>query len=205
VSISLQGDETGASIEGDAAVDVGDGQAATFKVTLGAGYGATVSHGSFSRDTGLWTIPSVHGDMAAIMTLKRQEAPALTAVLTIGSKTMLTAGQSVELEAAPYIKGGRTMLPLRAVVQVFGGDIAWDAAERKVTVKLGVQTVVLWIDKSSAAVDGTTTPIDADNTQVVPEIVNGRTMLPVRFVSESLGCSVQWVDATKTITITFGS
>jgi minor extracellular serine protease Vpr len=38
---------------------------------------------------------------------------------------------------------------------------------------------------------------------VVPEIINSRTMLPLRFVSENLGCSVLWEDATKTITITY--
>ncbi len=71
------------------------------------------------------------------------------------------------------------------------------------TAKLGGHTVVLWIGKSSATVDGTVTPIDAANAKVVPEIINGRTMLPLRFVSESLGCLVDWVDATKTITITY--
>ncbi len=120
VGISLQGDAAGASIEGDAAVDIGDGQAALFKVTLHAGYEATVSHGSFSKDTGLWTIPAVHGDIAAVMTVKRQGDTALTAVLTIGGKTMVASGQIVQLEAAPYIKGGRTMLPLRAVIRYSG-------------------------------------------------------------------------------------
>jgi hypothetical protein len=164
-----------------------------------------VSHGSFSKDTGLWTIPAVHSDIAAVMTVKRQGDTALTAVLTIGAKTMVAGGQIVQLEAAPYIKGGRTMLPIRAVIQVFGGDIEWDPAERKVTVKLGGHTVVLWIGKSSATVNGTVTPIDATNARVVPEIINGRTMLPLRFVSENLGCLVEWADATKTITITYAS
>jgi len=70
-------------------------------------------------------------------------------------------------------------------------------------VTLGGTTIELWIGKSAARVNGATTLIDSTNAKVVPEIINGRTMLPLRFVSENLGCSVVWVDATKTITITY--
>ncbi|MDO9099584.1 MAG: copper amine oxidase N-terminal domain-containing protein [Caldisericota bacterium] len=58
-----------------------------------------------------------------------------TAVPVIGNKTMSAGNQTVQLEAAPYIKGGRAMLPLRAIGGAFGGDIEWDAVDRKVTVK----------------------------------------------------------------------
>jgi len=46
--------------------------------------------------------------------------------------------------------------------------------------------------------------IDPDNPKVVPEIINSRTMLPLRFVTENLGCDVQWDGSTKTITIKYG-
>ncbi|MGC8979597.1 copper amine oxidase N-terminal domain-containing protein [Caldisericum sp.] len=45
--------------------------------------------------------------------------------------------------------------------------------------------------------------MDPQNLKVVPEIINGRTMLPLRFVAESLGCDVQWDGVTRTITITY--
>jgi hypothetical protein len=41
--------------------------------------------------------------------------------------------------------------------------------------------------------------------KVVPEIINSRTMLPLRFVTENLGCDVQWNGTTKTITITYSA
>jgi len=47
------------------------------------------------------------------------------------------------------------------------------------------------------------TPIDVANADVVSEIIDSRTMLPLRFVSENLGCSVVWVNATRTITVTY--
>jgi hypothetical protein len=72
-------------------------------------------------------------------------------------------------------------------------------------VTLGKKTIALWIGKSVATVNGVSTPIDSTNAKVVPEIISSRTMLPLRFISENLGCSIVWVDATKTITITYES
>jgi hypothetical protein len=82
-------------------------------------------------------------------------------------------------------------------------SVLWDANARKVTVTLGSNTIELWIGKSIAKVNGIDTPIDASNPKVVPEIINSRTMLPLRFVTEKLGCDVQWDGTTKTITITY--
>jgi len=45
--------------------------------------------------------------------------------------------------------------------------------------------------------------IDTDDYRVVPIMVNSRTLLPLRFVVESLGLAVQWSDATRTVTITW--
>jgi hypothetical protein len=55
--------------------------------------------------------------------------------------------------------------------------------------------------KNTALFNGAVTPIDVDP-KVLPLIVNGRTMLPLRFVVESLGAEVSYNQATKTITIT---
>ncbi len=59
------------------------------------------------------------------------------------------------------------------------------------------------IGNSVAVVNGNVVSIDSDNPNLVPEIINSRTMLPLRFVAENLGCDVQWNGTTKTITITY--
>lgn len=93
------------------------------------------------------------------------------------------------------------MLPLRAISEAFGGDVVWDPVERKVTVTLGGHTVLLWIGKSQAEVDGNATPIDAANGEVVPEIIAGRTFVPLRFVAESTGLDVTWNADARSVTI----
>lgn len=61
----------------------------------------------------------------------------------------------------------------------------------------------LWIGKNIAKVNGKDTAIDPNNLKVVPLILNGRTMLPDRFVAENLGCDVGWDGTNKTVTITY--
>jgi len=109
----------------------------------------------------------------------------------------------VALEAAPLLgTGNRTLVPLRAIVEAMGGTVQWDAALRRATSSLGMTTVELIIDSNKAKVNGKSVPIDA-NASVVPLIVSGRTMLPLRFVTESLGAQVSYQQSTKTITITY--
>ena len=86
-------------------------------------------------------------------------------------------------------------------MESLGGRIEWNARERKVTIVLASRTLELWIGKSTAAVAGVKTPIDAANPKVAPVIIKGRTYLPVRFIAENLGGSVSWDPATQTVTI----
>jgi uncharacterized repeat protein (TIGR02543 family) len=122
--------------------------------------------------------------------------------LTIGSRTMYVDGSPVILEAAPIILNSRTLLPIRAVVEAVGGTIAWDASTQKVTIVQNDKTLVLWIDRNVATLNGQSVNIDSDP-KVVPIIMSGRTLLPLRFVAETLAMDVQWNAATRTVTITY--
>ena len=124
-------------------------------------------------------------------------------VLQIGNKNFTVNGEQKELDSPPIIKNGRTLLPIRAIIESLGGGIAWDGAEKKVSITLGSTKIELWIGKGIAKVNEVDKPIDPDNSNVVPEIINGRTMLPVRFVTENLGAAVAWNDNDKTVTITY--
>jgi S1-C subfamily serine protease len=129
-------------------------------------------------------------------------------VLQVGKPSMTVNGVSSLIDVqgtVPVIVEGRTFLPIRAVVEALNGTIAWTAADKKVTIIMGSDVLELFIGKSTARVNGTPMSVDPVNPKVVPFIVGGRTMLPVRFVAERLGGTVAWNDATKTATLTFGS
>ena len=123
--------------------------------------------------------------------------------LQIGSKIIYVNDSPQEIDVPPQIVEGRTLLPIRWVAEPLGAIVLWDATEKKVTITLKDTIIELWIGKNIARVKGVDTPIDPNNPKVVPMIIQGRTMLPVRFVAENLGCKVDWDPNTKTVTITY--
>jgi len=149
-----------------------------------------------------WTNPW-YGYPTAIFPVVPAPAQQRALVLHIGVSTFTIDGVTKTLDSPPVIKNGRTLVPIRPIIEALEGTVGWDGAARKATVTLGRTILELWIGKNAAKVNGANIPIDVANTKVVPEIINGRTMLPLRFVAESLGATVGWEQSTQTITITY--
>ena len=108
-------------------------------------------------------------------------------VLTIGQKDAAVLGKTVVNDVAPIIRNERTMLPIRFVTESLGGEVAWNAAERKVTITKGEQLIEIVIDSSVAHVNGKPILLDAP-----AFIESDRTYLPLRFVAENLDATVLW-------------
>ncbi|RLD14528.1 MAG: hypothetical protein DRI28_03320, partial [Caldiserica bacterium] len=124
--------------------------------------------------------------------------------LKIDSKIMYVNDTPLEMDVSPIIIEGRTLLPIRYIAEPLGAEVGWDGTEKKVTVSLDDIFIELWIGKNTARVNGVEKPIDPNNPKVKPIIVPpGRTMLPVRFVAENLGCKVDWEQETRTVIITY--
>jgi hypothetical protein len=135
-------------------------------------------------------------------------ASTLTTVVTlwIGNPVMSigTARQPIDAGGTkPVIVENRTLVPIRAVIEAFGGVVEWDSKTRRVMVVLGDNALDLWIGEPTASLNGRSLPIDAENLRVIPVIMSGRTMLPLRFVSESLGIDVLWEPTARMIRLTY--
>jgi len=98
---------------------------------------------------------------------------------------------------------GRVVLPIRVIIESLGGEIYWYQDERKVSITLDGNNINLWINNSVANVNGSDKFIDETNPNVKPIIINDRTMLPIRFVAENLGCSVDWIQNEKKVVINY--
>jgi beta propeller repeat protein len=111
---------------------------------------------------------------------------------------VMVNGTRYYTDPLPYIKNDRTMVPMRRVFEILGADIQWNNDERSVTASKGSDIIKLYIGSSTAYKNGVPLKLDA-----APEILAsaGRTMVPLRFVSEALGCSVDWEPLTRTVTI----
>ena len=124
--------------------------------------------------------------------------------LQIGNPFITINGTKQKIDAQdskPIIKNNRTLIPIRFLIEALGGTISWNGKTREVTIQLNGNTIVLTIDKPTALVNGIKTPIDPKNGKVTPIIINNRTYLPLRFIVEHLGCTVDWNPSTRTITV----
>lgn len=124
--------------------------------------------------------------------------------LKVGSNVMMVNTDPVALDAPPFIDqaSGRTLVPLRAIAEAIGAEVAYEAKAQKVDIKKGDISLTLWIGKPNAIVNGKQVKIDPDK-PLSPMIRNGRTFLPLRFVAESFQFKVDWEAATQTITMTY--
>jgi len=115
-------------------------------------------------------------------------------------------GRLQTMDAPPIIQGGRTFLPIRYVAEAIGAEIEWNELQKKATITLNEDVIELWIGSYLAFVNGQIEMIDPENEDVQPFIAPpGRTMLPLRFVSESLGCLVEWDERTQEISIYYSA
>lgn len=120
-----------------------------------------------------------------------------TVTLYIGSTIMTVNGANIIMDAAPYIKAGRTYVPVRYLGEGLAANVEWDEATKTVTITKDDKSVVLVIGSTIAKVNGADVQMD-----VAPEITGvGRTMLPARWVAEGLGYAVGWNEVLKQVVI----
>ena len=139
-----------------------------------------------------------------MMTARRFSAVGMmTAGLLLLAATSGMAATQIELDGnplsfdvAPIQVGGRTMVPMRAIFEALGADVQWSDYTQSVTATRGDTDVQLTIGATEAQVDGRTVALD------VPAMIHqGSTMVPLRFVSESLGADVHWSEARQLVSI----
>ncbi len=109
---------------------------------------------------------------------------------------ILMDGEPMTLEVPPVVRAGRVLVPFRALFEAFGATVGWTAATETVTGQLGTTTVSLRLNRPEAVVNERTVRLD-----VVPVVLNGRTLVPLRFVAENLGADVRWEERTQTVTV----
>jgi len=103
----------------------------------------------------------------------------------------------ITFDVEPYIENNRTMVPIRFISEALGAQVDWNDTYKLVTIILGDVKVEQKIGKTVAIVNNQEVKFD------VPAVIkSGRTMVPVRFVSETLGANVEWEATTRTVIIT---
>jgi len=109
-------------------------------------------------------------------------------------------GRLVNFDVPPTVIQGHVLVPLRGIFERLGATVDYDARTQHIVALRGTQAVELTVGSRQARINDTPKLLD------VPAFtINGRTLVPLRFVSESLGANVQWIEASQTILIATGT
>ncbi|MGB9847298.1 MAG: copper amine oxidase N-terminal domain-containing protein [Desulfotomaculales bacterium] len=110
----------------------------------------------------------------------------------------------VKMDVAPYLRGGRVLVPVRFLARAAGvcdEDVVWEEKNQKVTLKKGETAVSFTVGNpvmEKQVGPAAPEPVVMD---LAPEITNDRVCLPARWAAESLGCQVRWEPSEMTVII----
>ena len=114
---------------------------------------------------------------------------------------VLIDGEAVAFtNGKPQSVAGRTLVPYRAIIEALGGSAEWSKELRKITARKDNTTIELTIDEKIGRKNGAEIQMD-----VAPVIRNGSTLVPLRFVAESLDAKVNYDKGANTISIDTGA
>lgn len=113
---------------------------------------------------------------------------------------VLLNGKRLKFDVEPIIMNGRTLVPLRAIFEAFGTLVEWNDNTKTVIAKQGNNVISIKAGSKTAYFNDKAIELD------VPAIIlDGRTLVPVRFISESFGYDVLWNESIKTVTINYSA
>ena len=171
--------------------------------------GRLLAFGGFNSDLGvlsdLWSYDPAANRWTELHPKLVETPPGARAIqLTVGAATASLDDSPATLEVAPYIREGRTLVPVRFIAEALGLQVGWDGATQTVTLagqiasadgsQLVPLTVLITVGQRTATVNGQPRQLE-----VAAEITGGRTFLPLRFVAEAFGLQVDWDPATRGI------
>lgn len=123
-------------------------------------------------------------------------------LMKIDSPYMSVNGEQKEIDpgrgTAPIIVNGRTMVPIRAIVESMSGTVDWNSNTQTVTLVRDDRTVKMTLGSKIMIINGEEKIMD-----VPAQTINSRTTLPIRFVSEALDCSIDWIGSSQEVIIVY--
>ena len=128
-------------------------------------------------------------------------APSQTADPTAGTSetssiTVLLDGEPVSFDAQPEIPAGTTFVPLRSIFEQLGAEVEWNQQRQEALLISGREEICLKVG-SKVAIRNT----EVSSLTDAPYLKEDRVMVPLRYLSESLGYDVTWNPETRTAEI----
>lgn len=158
-----------------------------YVVNVEEGQDERAKTGTVAFDNISFVMPSLSSDAGL---------PEGKALMAIGQKSISVNGTKKSIEVAPLMRDSSTYVPIRYVLDAFGGQAFWDPATKHILVLRGSKVLDLTLGQKEFVLNG-----KRQSAEVAPLLIDGRTLVPLRLVSEQLGLKVNWEQNTKTVTI----
>lgn len=110
--------------------------------------------------------------------------------------TVVVNGQKIDFDVPPITENDRTLVPMRYIFEALGAEVEWNNDTNTATAVREDTTISITIDSNVIIKNGEKTEID-----VPARLINDRTLVPIRAVSEGLGASVNWIEESMTVVI----
>ncbi|PKM82844.1 MAG: hypothetical protein CVU89_01520 [Firmicutes bacterium HGW-Firmicutes-14] len=109
-------------------------------------------------------------------------------------------GENIPFDVAPQMVNNRVMVPVRTIFEKLGANVDWDGQTGTITITKDGTVMKLVLNSNNAIItkNGVESTLQLDT---APILVNDRTLVPVRFISEGLGKQVGWDQANRTVVI----
>lgn len=148
-------------------------------------YSTVVLGGTYDANTGKFTFYTSSFSYYSVV----QKKGLISISFSIGSKSPIVNGNTKTIDVAPMLINNRAMVPLRFIGEALGAEFKWNEKTKTVTITQGKKTLSLVIDQTAPGLD------------VAATIRNGRTLVPIRYISETFGAKVNWISSTHTIQV----
>lgn len=110
--------------------------------------------------------------------------------------TVFVNGSRVSFPTSPVTRNDTTLVGFRAILEALGASVTWDDASQTATAEKDGTVITMTIGSTTATINGEPAEMLA-----APELINDSTLIPVRFISENLGMTVEWDEQLKQINI----
>ncbi len=128
----------------------------------------------------------------------------LSLIMLLGASALAATNVNVTIngdlvtftDTGPIMVNDRVLVPLRGVFEKMGASVQWDAENKIVYINTETRDIVLPANSTIAKINGSDSYLDSPVL-----IISGRTMVPLRFVSEAIGATVTWHQSSSTVEI----
>ena len=138
----------------------------------------------------------MYSDFVTISYSEMEEEENMIMELQIGNSLVGVNDELIQIDVPAQIINNRSMMPIRFVAEKLGAEVSWNGQTKTVLIENDSTSIELPVNSTSCLLNGEEIILD-----VPAQIVNGRTLMPIRFIAENLGAKVSWNGIARAVLI----